>query len=198
VPTLPNLPPKTSTRLDDVMIIMGDVLGLPGSTFQWRRHNPPRSSSVRVPLVERPPLLRCKAPDHICPVSATLMGSQHPSSGLFNPMEVRTDHLPMCTGPTWYLSVGHDPTHQQLRPPWAHKSQGSKKCQSHLIINIVKHVHKTPITPVKSSKTLYKLAIQVLEKVTWHPIGLVSTGRGKFPEETSSEPCKWVMWIRDV
>jgi hypothetical protein len=26
----------------------------------------------------------------------------------------------------------------------------------------------------------------------------VSTGRGKFPEETSSEPCKWVMWIRDV
>jgi hypothetical protein len=29
-------------------------------------------------------------------------------------------------------------------------------------------------------------------------IGLVFTGRGKFPEETSSEPCKWVMWIRDV
>jgi hypothetical protein len=34
--------------------------------------------------------------------------------------------------------------------------------------------------------------------VTGHPIGLVSTGRGKFPEETSSEPCKWVMWIRYV
>jgi hypothetical protein len=30
------------------------------------------------------------------------------------------------------------------------------------------------------------------------PIGLVSTGREKFSEETSSEPCKWVMWIRDV
>jgi hypothetical protein len=25
----------------------------------------------------------------------------------------------------------------------------------------------------------------------------VSIGRGKFLEETSSEPCKWVMWIRD-
>jgi hypothetical protein len=49
--------------------------------------------------VERPPLLRCKAPDlslsYLCP----LMGSQHPSDGLFNPMEVRTGHLPMCTNP---------------------------------------------------------------------------------------------------
>jgi hypothetical protein len=31
-----------------------------------------------------------------------------------------------------------------------------------------------------------------------HPIGLVSTGKGKFLEETSSKPCKWVMWVRDV
>ena len=31
----------------------------------------------------------------LCP----LMGSQHPSGGLFSPMEVRIDHLPMCTGP---------------------------------------------------------------------------------------------------
>jgi hypothetical protein len=37
-----------------------------------------------------------------------------------------------------------------------------------------------------------------LEKMTGRPIGLVSTGRGKFPEETSSKPCKWVMWSRDV
>jgi hypothetical protein len=34
--------------------------------------------------------------------------------------------------------------------------------------------------------------------VTGRPIGLVSTGKGKFPEKTSSKPCKWVMWIRDV
>jgi hypothetical protein len=49
--------------------------------------------------VERPFLFRCKAPDpspsRLCP----LMGSQHPPGGLFSPMEVRTDHLPMCTGP---------------------------------------------------------------------------------------------------
>jgi hypothetical protein len=28
------------------------------------------------------------------------MGSQQPSDGLFSPIEVRTNHLPMCTGPT--------------------------------------------------------------------------------------------------
>jgi hypothetical protein len=125
VPILPSLPPKTSIRLDDVMVIMGDILGLPRPMSHWKRPNPPRSSSVRVPLVERPPLLWCKSPDpslsYLCP----LMGSQHPSDGLFSPMEVETDHLPMCTGPKWYLSVEHDPAHQQLHPPWAHQSQGS-------------------------------------------------------------------------
>jgi hypothetical protein len=33
-------------------------------------------------------------------LSLPLMGSQQPSDGLFNPMEVRTNHLPMCIGPT--------------------------------------------------------------------------------------------------
>jgi hypothetical protein len=33
-------------------------------------------------------------------LSFPLMGSQQPSDGLFNPMEVQTNHLPMCTGPT--------------------------------------------------------------------------------------------------
>jgi hypothetical protein len=33
-------------------------------------------------------------------LSLPLMGSQQPSDGLFSPMEVRTNHLPMCIGPT--------------------------------------------------------------------------------------------------
>jgi hypothetical protein len=52
-----------------------------------------------VPLVKRPLLLRCKTSIKHCPVSAPLTGSQQPSDGLFSPMEVRTNHLPMCTGP---------------------------------------------------------------------------------------------------
>ena len=117
VPTLPSLPPRTSIRLDDVMIIMGDVLGLPGSTFQWRRHNPPRLSFARVPLVERPPLLWCKASDPSLSCLCPLMVSQHPSSGLFSPMEVRSNHLLMCTSPTWYLSIGRGPTTSTNTPP---------------------------------------------------------------------------------
>ena len=34
--------------------------------------------------------------------------------------------------------------------------------------------------------------------MTGRPIGLVSTRRGNFMEEASTEPCKWVMWTRDV
>jgi hypothetical protein len=30
------------------------------------------------------------------------------------------------------------------------------------------------------------------------PIGLVSTGKGRFSKKTKSKPCKWVMWIRDI
>jgi hypothetical protein len=33
-------------------------------------------------------------------LSLPLMGSQQPSDGLFSPMEVRTNHLPMCTSLT--------------------------------------------------------------------------------------------------
>jgi hypothetical protein len=84
--------------------------------------------------VECPFLLWCKALDPSLSCLSPLMGSQHPFDGLFNTIEVPTDHLPMCTGPKWYLSVGHDPAHQQLHPPWAHQSQGSWQCQSHLII----------------------------------------------------------------
>jgi hypothetical protein len=33
-------------------------------------------------------------------LSLPLLGSQQPSDGLFSPTEVRTNHLPMCIGPT--------------------------------------------------------------------------------------------------
>jgi hypothetical protein len=33
-------------------------------------------------------------------LSIPLMGSQQPSDGIFSPMEVLTNHLPMCTSPT--------------------------------------------------------------------------------------------------
>jgi hypothetical protein len=59
-------------------------------------------------------------------------------------------------------------------------------------------VHKIPNTSVNSSKTFTQAYNTNLEKRTRHPIGLVSTGKGKFLKETSSKPCKWVMWSREV
>jgi hypothetical protein len=42
----------------------------------------------------------CAKARSITVLSLPLMGSQQPSNGLFSPMEVRTNQLPMCTSPT--------------------------------------------------------------------------------------------------
>jgi hypothetical protein len=197
VPTLPNLPPKTSTRLYDIMIIMGDVLCLLGSMFQWRDSNPPGSNDVGVPLVESPPLLWYKSSGPSLSYLYPMMGSQHPPSGLFNPMEVQTDHLPMCTYLKLYLSIRHDPAHQQLRPPWviSHMDHSNVNHISSLIF--LNMCLKSLIPQLKSQRHYTSLQYKFGE-MTGCPIGLVSIGRGKFPEKTSSDPCKWVMWARDV
>jgi hypothetical protein len=51
-------------------------------------------------VVERPLPLRRKTLDQILSCLCPLMGSQHPSGGLFIPMEVRIGLLPMCTSPS--------------------------------------------------------------------------------------------------
>jgi hypothetical protein len=114
-----------------------------------------------VPLVGRPLLLWCKDFDQPMSCLCPLMGSQHPSGGLFSPMEVRTDHLPMCTGPNGTCPLGmvlHTKSYalHGLISPW--------QCQSHFIINIIKHMHKIPNTSINSSKMLHKPVIQVWGK----------------------------------
>jgi hypothetical protein len=47
----------------------------------------------------------CAKARPITVMSLPLMGSQQPSDGLFSPMEVRTNHLPMCIGPTGTCSL---------------------------------------------------------------------------------------------
>ena len=55
-----------------------------------------------------------------------------------------------------------------------------------------------PLYPSLVLKDIIQVCNTSLGKVTGCPIGLVSTGKGKFPEKTKSKSCKWVMWIRDV
>ena len=47
-------------------------------------------------------------------------------------------------------------------------------------------------------KDIIQICNASLEEVTGHPIGLVSTGKGMFPEEIKSKSFRWVRWIRDV
>jgi hypothetical protein len=147
--------------------------------------------------VERPPLLWCKAPDPSLSCLCPLMGSQHPSDGLFSPMEVRTDHLPMCTGPN-----GTCPSGMVLHI----KSYALHGLISHRDHSNVNHISSSILLNMCIKSLIHQLKAQrhytslqyKLEKRTRRPIGLVSTGKGKFPEETSSKPCKWVMWSGDV
>jgi hypothetical protein len=106
---------KTSKTLGDIMGDLGDIMGLPRPTSWCKGHNPHGSRSVRLPLVKRP-LSLCKSHD----LSLPLAGVSASIRWAFSPMEVRTNHLPICTYPS-----GVALQHQQIRPPWAHKSHGS-------------------------------------------------------------------------
>jgi hypothetical protein len=74
--------------------------------FHWKWVNRPSSGSANVPPIKRPLLLKCKKPYQPPSCLCPLMGSQHPSGGLFSPMEFRTDHIPMCTSPNGTYSSG--------------------------------------------------------------------------------------------
>jgi hypothetical protein len=105
--------PKT---LGDVMGDLGDVMGLPRPTSWWKGHDPLRSRTARLSLVKHPPLSLVQSPD----LSLPLDGVSTSIWWDFSPMEVRTNHIPICTCP-----LGVALQHQQIRPSWAHKSQGS-------------------------------------------------------------------------
>ena len=56
-------------------------------------------------------------------------------------------------------------------------------------------MHKNPDTLVNSSKTLQKPTIQDWRKKTRHPIGLVSTRKGKSPGRFHPSHVSEVMWL---
>jgi hypothetical protein len=78
--------------------------------------DPPRSRPAKVPLVERPPFSLVQASGIPLPLAGVTTSIWWD----FSPMEVRTNHLPICTCPSGMVLQ-----QQQVRPPWAHKSQGS-------------------------------------------------------------------------
>jgi hypothetical protein len=77
--------------------------------------DPPRSRPSKVPLVEHPPFSLVQAsgiPLPLAGVSTSLWWA-------FSPMEVRANHLSICTCPPGMV------LQQEVHPPWAHKLEGS-------------------------------------------------------------------------
>jgi hypothetical protein len=130
---------------------------------------PPRSRPTKVPLVKGPTFSMVQASS----ISLSLAWVSTSIWWDFVPMEVQANHLPICTCPSGMVLQ-----QQQVCPPWSHKSQGSYQCQSHLIIKLPKHVHKTPLFSNKCSKTLCYSTSQVLRGSQDVLLGKFSLGVG--------------------
>ena len=117
------------------------------------------------------------------------MGSQHPSGGLFIPMEVRTDHLPMCTCPSgMVLHIKSYALHGLI----SHRDHSNVNHNSSLILlNIcIKILIHRSIAQRHYKNPQYKMGERL-----GRPIGLVSTQKGKFPERSHPSHVSEVMWL---
>jgi hypothetical protein len=144
--------------------------------------------------MERPPLLRCKP---LCPVSAPrwglnihLVGSSAPwrFELIISPC-VPIQHGTCPSG--MILHINNYALHGLI----SHKDHSNV---NHIQSSILLNMCIKPLLPSQVLKDIIQICKASLEEVSGHPIGLVSTGKGMFPEEIESKSCKWVRWIRDV
>jgi hypothetical protein len=138
-----------------------------------------------------------KTPDQPLSCLCPLMGSQHPSGGLFSPMEVRTDHLPMCTGPNGTCPSGmvlHIKGYA-LHGLISHRDHSNVNHISSLILlnTCIKSLIHQSIAQRRYTSLQYKSGEK--DKASyWASVHR----KRKVPRETSSKPCKWMMWSGDV
>jgi hypothetical protein len=146
--------------------------------------------------VERPLLLWCKDSDQHMSYLCPLMGSQHPYGGLFSPMEVQTDHLPMCTGPNGTCPSGmvlHIKGYT-LHGLISHRDHGNVNHISSLILlnTCIKSLIHQSIAQRRYTSLQYKSGEK--DKASyWASVHR----KRQVPRKTSSKPCKWVVWSRD-
>jgi hypothetical protein len=147
-----------------------------------------------VPLVERPPLLWCKP---LCPVSAPCWGLNIHLVGSSAPW--RSELIISPCVPVQYgtcpsgmiLHINRYALHGLI----SHRDHSNV---NHIQSSILLNMCIKPLLPSQVLKDIIQICKASLEEVTGRPIGLVSTGKGMFPEEIKSKSCKWVRWIRDV
>ena len=81
----------------------------------------------------------------LCPLS----GSQYPSGGLFSPMEVRTNHLPMCTCPSgMILHINRYALHRLI----SHRDHSNV---NHILSSILLNMCIKPLLPQSSAQRHY-------------------------------------------
>jgi hypothetical protein len=133
------------------------------------------------------------SPSCLCP----LMGSHHPPGGLFSPMEVRTDHLPMCTGPN-----GTCPSGMVLHIK-GYALHGLISDRDHSNVNHISSLIllntciKSLIHQLTAQRCYTSLQYKSREKDKvsyWASV----YRRRKVPRKTSSKPCEWVVWSGEV
>jgi hypothetical protein len=126
-----------------------------------------------------------------------MVGSQHPFDGLLSPMEVRTDHLPMCTGPNGTCPSGmvlHIKGYA-LHGLISHRDHSNVNHISSLIL--LNTCIKSLIHQSIAQRCYTSLQYKSGEKDKASYWASVHRKR-KVPRETSSKPYKWMMWSGDV
>jgi hypothetical protein len=117
LPCVPNKPSTLPSAPENVQPVLGGVLSIkaiiPSAGADPHRSNLCQNVLMRVSFFFSMQglviTLSC-----LCHPSNHLMGSSAPwrSELIISP----------CAPILWYLSAGHGPAHQRLRPPWAHQS----------------------------------------------------------------------------
>jgi hypothetical protein len=120
--------------------------------------------------------------------------SQRPSDGLFSPMEVRTDHLPMCTDPL-----------APVRRAWSCTSKATPS-RGLSVQNIMANVNQisslklsnacmTPLTDLLIAQRPYTDPPYKVKATKGQPIGSTPTRTGKFPQGVIQNMYSDVIWF---
>ena len=156
------------------------------------RAQPPWVRLCQAAFMERPPLLWCKP---LCPISTPYWGLSIHLVGSSTPWRselIISPCVPVQCGTCSSGMILHINKYA-LHGLISHRDNSNfNHIQSSLNMCI------KPLLPSQVLKDIIQICNTSLEEVTRRPIGLVSTGKGMFPEEIKSKSCKWVRWIRDV
>jgi hypothetical protein len=135
--------------------------------------------------VERPPLLRCKC---LCPISAPYWGFNIHLVGSSSPWRFELIISPFvlvqygtCLS-SMILHINKYTLHELI-------SHRDHRNVHHIQSSILSNMCIKPLLPSKVLKYIIQICKTSLVEVTGRPIGLVSTGKGMFSEETKSKSC---------